>query len=247
MSAKPLGRSLAVLAAVIAAIVIPAVQMSQNIGLTAAEFSGQGDQTLRVAGYAFSIWGLIYFGLAAYAIYQLTVARETPTLRAVAWPSVVAIAGCSAWILASAFNQQWLTIAIIVTSAAVMVAGLRRARADAPSPAFRDKLLIVWPLSLLAGWLTIASAVNILTVLTAQGIIGPDLSWAAIGIAAVLLAGGLVGWMLRSRFYLAPIIWGLMGVYVAEQAGKPTVAWLAAGAALLLALEAAATLRKGRG
>ena len=246
MSARPLVRSLAVLAAVIAAIAIPAIQMTQNIGLTAAEFSGQGDQTLRVAGYAFSIWGLIYFGLAAYAIYQLTVARETPTLRAVAWPSVVAIAGCGAWILASAFNQQWLSIAIIVTSAGAMVAGLRRARADAPSPAFRDKLLIVWPLSLLAGWLTIASAVNILTVLTAQGIIGPDLPWAAIGIAAVLLVGGAVGWALRAPLYLAPIIWGLAGVYVAEQADQPTAAWLAAAAALLLALEAAAILRKGR-
>ena len=121
MSARPLGRSLAVLAAVISAIAIPAIQMTQNIGLTAAEFSSQGDQTLRVAGYAFSIWGLIYFGLTAYAIYQLTMARETPTLRAVAWPSVVAITGCGAWILASAFNQQALTVAIIVASAAVMV------------------------------------------------------------------------------------------------------------------------------
>ena len=247
MSGKPLGRSLAVLLAVVAAIAIPAIQMTQHIGLSAAEFAGQGDQTLRVAGYAFSIWGLIYFGLTAYALYQLTYARETPTLRAVAWPSGVAIAGCGAWILASAFNQQWLSVAIIVISAATMVAGLSRARADAPAPAFRDKLLIVWPLSLLAGWLTIASAVNILTVLTAQGIIGSDPTWAVIGIAAVLLVGGFVGWTLRSRFYLAPIIWGLMGVYVAEQTGKPTAAWLAAGAALLLALEAAATLRKGRG
>lgn len=246
MSAKPLGRSLAVLAAVITAITIPAIQMTQNIGLTVAEFSSQGDQTLRVAGYAFSIWGLIYFGLAAYAIYQLTLARETPTLRAVAWPSVVAIAGCGAWILASAFNQQWLTVAIIVASAAVMVAGLMRARADAPSPAFRDKLLIVWPLSLLAGWLTIASAINILTVLTAQRIISPALSWAVIGITVVLTVGGLVGWRLRSPVYLAPIAWGLIAVYVAEQADKPVAAWLAAGAALVLVAEALAMLRKRR-
>lgn len=244
MHGKPLGRSLAVLLAVVAAIAIPALQATQHIGLSAAEFAGQGDQTLRAAGYAFSIWGLIYFGLGAYAIYQLTVAPETPTLRAVAWPSVVAIAGCGAWILASAFNQQWLSVAVIVTSASVMVAGLMRARAEAP--AFRDKLLIVWPLALLAGWLTIASAINILTVLTAQGIIGPGLAWAVIGIAAVLLVGGGVGWALRSRFYLAPIVWGLMAVYVAEQADKPAAAWLAAGAALLLALEAAATLRKAR-
>ncbi len=244
MTTRPLGRSLAVVLAVVAAIAIPAIQMTQHIGLSAAEFSGQGDQTLRAAGYAFSIWGLIYFGLAAYAIFQMTVSPETPTLRAVAWTSVVAIAGCGAWILASAFNQQWLSVAIIVVSAATMVAGLMRARADAPSPAFRDSLLIVWPLSLLAGWLTIASAINILTVLTAQGVIGPDLTWAVIGVAAVLLVGGFVGWRLASAVYLVPIIWGLGGVYVAEQADKPSAAWLAAGAALLLAVEALLLARR---
>nr|QQZ51807.1 hypothetical protein JKL49_13475 [Phenylobacterium glaciei] len=154
------------------------------------------------------------------------------------------IAGCGAWILASAFNQQWLSVAIIVISAATMVAGLMRARADAPTPAFRDRLLIVWPLSLLAGWLTIASAINILTVLTAQGVIGPDLPWALIGVAAVLLVGGFVGWRLASAVYLVPIIWGLAGVYVAEQADKPSAAWLAAGAALLLAVEALRLARR---
>lgn len=245
MSRKPLGRSLAVLLAVVVAIAIPALQATQDFGMTAQAFASQGDQTLRAAGYAFSIWGVIYFGLAAYAVYQLTLAPETPTLRAAAWPSVVAIAGCGAWILASAFNQQWLSVAIILVSAGAMISGLMRARAEA-APALRDKLLIVWPLSLLAGWLTIASAINILTVLTAQGLISPDLTWAVLGIAAVLIVGGVVGWRLRSPVYLAPIAWGLVGVYVAEQADKPTAAWLAAGAALVLVAEAAAMLRKGR-
>ncbi|WP_421932030.1 hypothetical protein [Phenylobacterium sp.] len=244
MTGRPLGRSLVVLLAVVAAIAIPAIQATQHIGLSAAEFAGQGDQTLRAAGYAFSIWGLIYLGLAAYALYQLTVAPETPILQALAWPSAVAIAGCGAWILASAFNAQWLSVAIIVISAATLIAGLARARAQAPLPAVRDRLLIVWPLSLLAGWLTIASAINILTVLTAQGVIGPDLTWAVLGIAAVLLTGGAVGWRLASPVYLAPIIWGLAAVYVAEQAEKPNAAWLAAGAAVLLAVEALILLRR---
>ncbi|MDO8325068.1 MAG: hypothetical protein Q7T23_19270 [Phenylobacterium sp.] len=246
MTERPLGRSLMVLLAVGVAIAIPAVQATQDIGLSAAEFAGQGNQTLRAAGYAFSIWGLIYLGLAVYALYQVSVAPESPTLQVLAWPSAVAIAGCGAWILASAFNAQWLSVAIIVVSAATLIWGLMRARAAAPQPPTRDKLLIVWPLSLLAGWLTIASAINILTVLTAQGIISPALSWAVIGITVVLTVGGLVGWRLRSPVYLAPIAWGLIAVYVAEQADKPVAAWLAAGAALVLVAEALAMLRKRR-
>lgn len=242
---KPFGRSLAVLLAVVAAIAIPAVTATQDIGLSAAEFASQGNQTLRAAGYAFSIWGLIYLGLAAYALHQLTSAAETPTLAALAWPSAVAICGCGAWILASAFNAQWLSVAIIVISAASLIAGLVRAADEAP--AFRDRLLIVWPLSLLAGWLTIASAINIITVLTAQGLIAPNLTWAVLGVAAVALVGGAVGWRLRSAIYLAPIVWGLAAVGVAEQADKPTVAWFAASAALALAIEATVILgRRGR-
>jgi len=75
-------------------------------------------------------------------------------------------------------------------------------------------------------------------------VIGPDLTWAVLGIAAVLLTGAAVGWRLASPVYLAPIIWGLAAVYVAEQADKPNAAWLAAGAAVLLAVEALILLRR---
>ena len=52
------------------------------------------------AGYVFAIWGLIYIGLIAYAIYQsLPSQRENPRLRAIGWPFVIScvanISGCS--------------------------------------------------------------------------------------------------------------------------------------------------------
>ena len=246
MSTKPLGRSLAVALAVIAAIAIPAFTMSQDIGLSQAEFAGLGDQTLRAAPYAFSIWGVIYLGLIANGLYQLLAARESATLAALAWPSEVAILGCGVWILASAFNAQWASVAIIVTSATALIVGLDRARRDEPAPSKTDRLLIAWPMTLLAGWLTIASGLNLFTVLTAQGLIQPQLMWSVGAVSAVVLVAAAVGWRLRSMVYLVPVVWGLVGVYVAEQADKPTVAALAAGGALALALEAILLTRARR-
>lgn len=64
-------RRLVVLAAAVFAVVAPIVQNLAGLGLTQAEFAADGNTTLRVAGYAFSIWGLLYLGILAYAVRQV--------------------------------------------------------------------------------------------------------------------------------------------------------------------------------
>lgn len=63
-------RRLVVLLAALFAIAVPAIQAAAGLGLTQAEFAAEGNTTLRVAGYAFSIWSVIYLGLIAYAVRQ---------------------------------------------------------------------------------------------------------------------------------------------------------------------------------
>lgn len=233
-------RKLAVIAAVAFAIAAPAAQDSFGIGLSASQFADQGDSTLRAAGYAFSIWGLIYLGLAAYALWQ-ALPRNTgnPAIKALAWPSVFSIAATGAWIFASAFNQRWLTVAIIVAAAAVMIVGLMRASRGKST--FLDWLLVWWPLGLLAGWLTVASAVNILTVLTAERTVTSDTALLA-GAAGVLVTAAAALWVLRRTAavpYGAAVVWGLVAVWVAERPGDPAIAWLALACAVAVGLAAA--------
>ena len=70
-SPQQMTRRVVVLAAAAFAIVVPVIQMATGLGLDQGEFAAQGDGTLRVAGYAFSIWGLIYLGILAYAVRQV--------------------------------------------------------------------------------------------------------------------------------------------------------------------------------
>ncbi len=69
-SSSQMTRRLIVLATVIFAIAISQIQMVMGWGQTAAEFAADSDTTLKVAGYAFAIWGVIYAGLLVYAIRQ---------------------------------------------------------------------------------------------------------------------------------------------------------------------------------
>jgi hypothetical protein len=233
---KPAGRSVAVMAA--AVLAVAAAPLISWLGLPAAEaFAREGNSTLRAAGYAFSIWGLIYLGLLVYGLWQLVrQTPETPILRAVAWPSAIAMTGCAAWLLAAALDLKALTVLIITGSVVAVIAGLLRARPHRREVGPGTRFFIFWPLGLLAGWLTIASFINLITVLTAWGVIGPELARPAAfaGILGVLMVGAAVIWRLRHLAYGLPIVWGLIAVWAAEHTDKPQVGLAALGAAALM-------------
>ena len=239
MTALP--RQIATVAAVMFALAAPASQAITGWGLTAAEFSSSGDGTLRAAGYAFSIWGVIYAGLIAYGVFQaLQRHADRPLLALVGWPAVVAIAGCGAWICAAGLDARWATVAIITLSAATLTAGLMWAVGRVGGLEVKDRMFVLWPLSLLAGWLTIAAAINILTVLTAEGLLqGATKGAAFAGVLAVLIVALGVLRSRRMAVYGVPVAWGLVAVWVAERATKGDVAVLALGAAVVVGAYAA--------
>ncbi len=234
-------RKLLVIAAVAFAIGAPALQALGGLGLSASEFAGQGDSTLRAAGYAFSIWSVIYAGLVAYAIWQaLPRNDDSALLQTLALPSIVAIAGCGLWICASALNWRWASVAIIVVSAATLCAGLIRAAPSRAGSRLPERVFVWWPLGLLAGWLTIAAAINIVTILTAEGLVTElPKATAFTGIIAVLVVALFVLRATHLAAYGIPVASGLVAVWVAENGTKSDVAALALGSAILVGAYAA--------
>jgi hypothetical protein len=236
-------RNLWIAFGVAVAIAAPIIQSVWGIGLSQQAFSAQGDATLRADGPAFSIWGLIYTALVVMAVYQLSPAgRSAPVLRQLSWPATLATLGCAVWIFVSAANSLWGSLVVIAGSAIVLIAGL--VRADPTSGL--DRALIVWPLQLLGGWLTIAAALNTMLVLTAERWIEPQPYWAMIGIAAIVVITGAVGWRLRSAVYMAPVVWGLAWVFEAERTRDPLAAWGALTGAFVLAALAVLSLVPAR-
>lgn len=238
-------RKLAVLGALIFALGAPALQALTGWGQSADEFSRAGSGTLRAAGYAFAIWSLIYAGLAAFAAYQLLPRSDgSAVVRRAAWPAVVAIAGCGAWIVASAADLEWATVAVILASAAAAIAAVLRARTAAGV----DRWLVLWPMAALAGWLTVASALNVLTVLTEVRLIGAEQALAAalVGVGAAAIVALVVLRSSRAAIYALPVAWGLIAVFVAERASKAPAAWTALAAAATVMLYAGFAIRRNK-
>lgn len=226
---------LSVLAAACIAIGASFLQATGALGLTPAEFANAGASTVRAASYAFAIWGLIYAGLLIYAVYQLIPGwADDNVLRRFGWPSALSMLAIGAWLVAAGADWRWMTVALIALAALALIIPL-----VSPPQAMRrrDAMLIVTPLALLAGWLTIATALNAVTVLTSEGFVREDLApWWAIGVLAGSAAVAVFV-LLRSDAlaYPLPLIWGLIAVFVAERDHRPEAAWFAAACALLLA------------
>lgn len=226
-------RRVIVLCAAVFSILVSYGQMGLGWGQSAAEFSADSDATLKVAGYAFSIWGVIYLGLLAYAVRQvLPQTGESDLINALGWPSAAAFVGIGLWVVAAAMDWEVATIVLIFGSLVVLLAPMlmNAGRIRALDLRARDRWLVVWPLSLLAGWLTIASPVNLITVATGNGDLPAMASptiWAIAAVALVALVALGVTSRLRTVAYALPIAWGLLGVFVAEQPRNGALAWVA--------------------
>lgn len=235
-------RRLVVLVSAVFAVVVAQGQILLGWGQSPEAFAADSDATLKVAGFAFSIWGLIYLGLLLYAVRQVLPATgESALLRRLGWPSVAALLSIGGWIVAAAFDWEAATLVLIFGALLALLVPLLASAGEIRALSRRDaeRWTVVWPLALLAGWLSLAAPLNLLTVLTGNGDLPATLSptvWALIAVlAATALALG-VTWALRTPVFALPVAWGLLGVFTAEQERNGLLAGAAiiAGAGLLI-------------
>ncbi len=235
-------RRFLVLGAAAFALIVPLVQSMAGLGLTQSEFAAEGNTTLRVAGYAFSIWSLIYLGLISYAVRQaLPQTGESELISALGWPSALALFGIGLWIIVAALNLKVVSVIVIFASLAALLFPLltQAGTIRRLSVGDRDRWLVAWPLAALAGWLSIAAPLNLITTATAlealPSVLTPS-TWAILAVLIVTVTGIAVTWKLRLLAYALPIAWGLIGAFSAEQIRNPALAFTALGAAIVLIL-----------
>jgi len=233
----PAARRIAVLLSVLFGVAMAWIQTSTGYGQDQSAFSRDSDALLRVASYAFSIWGLVYLSLLVHGVWQaLPRTAESGFLRLMGWPTVLALIGIGLWIPAAAFDQELATIVLIIGSAAALILPLSAVNACRLER--RDYWLAATPLGLLAGWLTVASAANVIVVASGNGWLPdgpPAMTWPMAAVGLVALVAAAVTLKTRLLAYPLPIVWGLVAIYMAEQTRHPTLAFTALGVAIGLA------------
>lgn len=216
-------------------------------GQTNGDVSAKYPTLITPAGYAFSIWGLIFLGLLIFAVYQALPAQATNRRFRAAGPWIILNAVCNA-VWSPIFNQEWIGVALLVIllmffSLLMVVEKLEiNPRLDIPdSASTQETWLARIPFLLYFGWLTVATILNIAVYLKASNFPLSGLSestWAD----GVLIVGLVVGTYLFNRYrsvaYILVFAWAYAAIAVKHQPNQdiPIVAGAGAVAAVGLAI-----------
>lgn len=199
---------------------------------------------LAPAGTAFSIWSVIYLGLAAYAVWQLfPVARHSPRQQALRPWALLSVLLNAAWIWTVQWGMLLASVMVIVVLLAVLIRilfllGHRR------DGGWMELLLTDGAFGLYFGWVLVACFANSYAWLADIGV--SAFRTVPVGLAGIIVAG-LVAVLaaILDGGRIAPALatsWGLAWVAVGRSSGSfdspalSCVAAIAAGVVLVVAV-----------
>jgi benzodiazapine receptor len=208
------------------------------------------------AGYVFAIWGLIYLGLIAFAIFQaLPSQRENPRMRTTGWLFVWSCIANITWLFCWHYGFRtswfWLTEVAMLAILGLLILIYLRLGTGVTKVSVAETWAIRVPISIYLGWISVATIANTTILLYSLG-------WTGEAIAApltmlLLLVGAVLGFLMLRRHrdiaYALVLVWAYIGVGVPNKiADNSMVSYTAYLLAVVLAVAVIVTLiRKPRG
>ncbi len=198
-------------------------------GKTTGELSNLYPNLFTPAGFTFSIWGIIYLGLAAFTVVQargLFTDDDIPEYvgEIGLWFLLNAIANAS-WLWA--WHYQYLGVSLVImlailTTLIIIMDKLGSNSHVSPQEYYGVRL----PFQLYFGWITVATVANATAVLVGYGWDAWGLSpaiWTVILLLVVMGIGLIVLVRRRYYFYAMVLIWACLGIIAKRTVEEPQV------------------------
>lgn len=215
------------------------------------DFSDLSENILVPQTFAFSIWFPIFLGILAYGIIQaLPKNRADPLYRDSGKWIAAGLWGVALWGLVTAYapssSVETLASLIFIPTMVCLVVGMVKLWRGRETLSSTEKWLVLTPVSLIAGWCSIAVFVGL------NGLVWKfvePMGWSITGTALSVL--GLALWwviyVLRqkalNKIYAFPIIWGL-GFLAIRHILEEGDIWIGGAAVVgILAVVLAATIK----
>lgn len=237
------GWQIGIIASVVFALVGNFVVGAQLLDLpTITAVSDAYATLLTPAGYAFSIWSLIYLLLIVFAVYQardLLSPDRANNVPQTAGPLFI-LANVLNGLWPYVFVNEWIGVSVVVLFALTgalygLLWKLRIAMDDVPIVVIA---CVWWPIMVYAGWVSIASVVNLASLFDAWGVAPEPL--VASG-SILLVTSGLAALLAvrHVRELVLAAVWGIVAIGVRQlQVGGDLMvgvtALVAAGMLLIL-------------
>lgn len=220
-------KSALVFMATLAFVLSPLLTSGFN-GFTPDQFPiPQDHPPIQPAGYAFSIWGLIYLWLMVSATLGMVKHASNIDWEPARAPLILSLGIGASWLAVAQLSPLWATAQIWVMLVTALVALFRTPRSH--------RWILQAPVAIYAGWLTAASFVSVGLIGAGYGIGFDSTGWGYIGLTAALVFAATVQIKLgRAPEYGATVVWALVAVAVANYGNQTGITLLAALGIILM-------------
>ncbi|MGD6853329.1 MAG: TspO/MBR family protein [Candidatus Bathyarchaeia archaeon] len=208
-------------------------------GQDTAVISDKNPTLITPAGYVFSIWGIIYFLLGVFVIYQaLPRERNSTYHKKIGWLFVLSSLINIAWIFVWQYESLILSVVLIFALLLSLIAIYLRLDIGRSKVKVGERLAVHLPFSVYLGWITIASIADVAVTLTAYNWDGFGISpetWAILVVAVALVITLLMLGIRKDIAYALVIIWALVGIGV-NHSSNPNVVLLTEVSSIIVAV-----------
>ena len=218
----------------VALVVTIGVNYLSNTGIfnneTMATISAKFQNLFTPAGYAFSIWGLIYLGLLGFVIYfgpftKNTDAKEKTVLNIGWWFTISCMANCL-WVLTWLYEYTFLTIPIMVLLFISLLKIIGNNRGLIGSEDFKTAIFFRLPFYIYSGWISVALIADVAAYLKKIQWSGFGISetvWTVVMFAVASIIHLYMVWKQDMTAFALVAVWALIAIAVANQHSNHTV------------------------
>ncbi len=207
-------------------------------GRSTAQVSDLYSNPFTPAGYVFAIWGVIYFLLGVFVIYQALPKQKEQSYQKQIGPL---------FILSGIFNMVWLFLwqydyiaescVLMFALLASLIAIYIRLGIGKSNAQRTEKLCVHLPFSVYLGWITVASIANVAAALVSVGWDGFGLSaetWAIVAMIIALIVTLAIIITRKDVAYSLVIVWALAGIATKQSMFSNIVTTTGIAAAIIL-------------
>lgn len=197
------------------------------------------------AGYAFSIWGIIYLGLLVFPIYQWFTHKEGHAL----WKSVhywfcANVIANGLWLVGASLDWLVITTAIILFMLISLIKIndlLIKIKAEGGDVNYGFERFVF---SVYFAWITLASALNITAALVFyqwDGFGIDDTTWSVIILVVAALIAAVVFNKYKELPYAGVVVWAFAALIVKHYGANDTIAYLSIAIVIIYSIWMIAT------
>lgn len=193
------------------------------------------------AGYAFSIWGLIYLGMLGFVFYYGPLFKQSEEkeqiLMQIGWWFIVSCIANSLWVLAWLYDHLLLSVFLMILLLFSLLKIVVNAKMQLHNAPLKKFMFFWWPFCFYSGWISVALIADIAAYLTKIGWNGFGISQTTWTIIVFVVAASIHIFMIWNRnmsAFALVAVWALIAIAVANQRGNDLVFWAAIIAAAVV-------------